>query len=267
MKVYNKDCFELLSSIKSNSISLIHTDVPYYITENGITKSGESGYNWASKDKKWDEQWSSLQDYRKWLKRVVKELIRVCKPERHIVIWCNIRDISTITDVAIKLGCTINPIWVWQKSNPVPQAAGVTPKKDIEVAVWLVKGARKQKWYNKKCGAITQTIRCSIPREEGSSIRHPSQKPLFLSLIINLFLTKSNSKVLDPFAGTGSIGITANYIGCDVTVNDIGIKYYKAIKKRNKNILDVANNVYDYLTRLGGNKKYLRKRLKMTGLF
>ena len=230
MELYHKDVLQLLSTIKSDSISLIHTDIPYYITEKGSNKSIVSKYNWNEKDIEWDEQWSSLKDYRKWLKLVVKELIRVVKKDRHIVIWCNVRDISYIMDIATKNDCTLNPLWVWQKTNPVPQSAGVTPKKDVEVAVWLVKGVRRQKWYNKQCGAITQTIQCAIPREEGSEIRHPSQKPLFLTTIINLFLTKPNSTVLDPFAGTGAIGISANYIGCKVILNDFDLKYYKAIK-------------------------------------
>ena len=260
MKIYNKDALDLLKSIKSDSIHFIHTDIPYYITENGITKSSESGYNWASKDKKWDEQWSSLKSYRRWLRTVVRQLIRVLKPQRHCVIWCNIRDISYITDVAIKYGCTVNPMWVWQKTNPVPQAAGVTPKKDVEVAVWFVKGDRKQKYYNKHYGAISQVIRCSIPRNEGSDIRHPSQKPLFLVTIINLFLSKKGSIVLDPFGGTGSIAISANFLQRNVIVNDIDKKYYQCIKNREKDF--DCTKVFDYLTSLGGNDCKLRKILK-----
>lgn len=262
--VHNEDALSYMSKMKDNSIHFIHTDVPYYITEQTKVISSESGYNWCEKNKKWDEQWSNLKEYRKWLKKVVQEMIRILRPERHLVIWCNIRDISYITDIALKMKCTINPIWVWQKTNPVPQAAGVTPKKDIEVAVWIVKGNRKQKYYNKHYGAISQVLRCSIPRLEGSSIRHPSQKPLFICTIINLFLTKNKSKVFDPFSGSGSILVSAKSVGCNVLGCELDKKYYKSIVKRLKNKMDesIKYKVIEYLSSVGGNKIKLQKRFK-----
>lgn len=50
--VHNEDALSYMSKMKDNSIHFIHTDVPYYITEQTKVISSESGYNWCEKSKK-----------------------------------------------------------------------------------------------------------------------------------------------------------------------------------------------------------------------
>ncbi len=82
-KFVNKDCLAFLKTVKDNSVDLVLTDPPYNISFDG--------------GKGWDSQWKSERDYLKWCDTWTKELVRVLKPNRMMIVWGTLK-----TDTFIK---------------------------------------------------------------------------------------------------------------------------------------------------------------------
>jgi len=69
-KVYCMDCFEMLKKIPNNSVDLVLIDPPYF----QVMKT-----DWKGGKHSWDNQWKSLEDYIKWIRKIGKEIKRCLK--------------------------------------------------------------------------------------------------------------------------------------------------------------------------------------------
>ena len=216
-----------------------------------ITRSANVKYKGSNidfkKDTKWDRVWKDKEEYYKWLRLIIKEFSRVLQQDRHLLMFCDKRDVSYIISMCEDCHMKVRQPLVYMKTNPAPQAAKVSPSKSIEIIVWATNGRATQQYYNWQLGKVTDVIKCSIPRNEGAIERHPTQKPLYVGYWLVSRFSKPDDVILDPFAGSGTFLRTAKDLGRQYIGSEVNVAYYNAAQQRIKHDNKIYQKIRDTL--------------------
>jgi site-specific DNA-methyltransferase (adenine-specific) len=211
------NCFKLLGLLPGKSIDVIFADPPYFLSNGGV--SCHSGKQVSVNKGSWDKGMTpeeKLAYNREWISLCRK----VLKDDGTIWISGTFHNIYSI-GVALELeGFSIINNITWQKPNPAPNLACRCFTNSTETVLW----ARKQLTPKKKGKhyfnyplmkeindgkQMKDVWLLSLPtKEEKQFGKHPTQKPLSLLNRIILASTKEGDIVLDPFAGSGTTGIS-----------------------------------------------------------
>jgi len=207
---YQGDCITEMELMKSDSVNLTLTDIPY-----DVVSRSSNGLRNLDKDKA-DILTFDLDNF-------LKDVYRITK--NSIIIFCAKEQFSQIYSFFANKKGIVRPI-VWQKSNPSPMNGQYIYLSGVEFAVWF-----------KKAGAKTFNAHCKntvFKYSNGSSKLHPTEKNH--DLLKELILDNSNEGdiVFDPCCGSGSHLLVAKennrkYIGIELDEN-----YYKIAKNRLK---------------------------------
>lgn len=216
-EIHNSDCLDYFKTIPSESIDLCITDCPYKIVSGGCTKTafniketggilnkrGQVSDN-IKKGKIFDHNEIK---FSQWL----PELYRIMKPQSHIYIMINARNLKNLQTEAEKAGFKFQNLLVWDKGNHVVNAYYLN---SYELILMLRKGPAK---YINNMG--TSNI-LRIPNIKGTKT-HPTEKPVELLKILIENSSSEEDTVIDPFMGTGSTGIACmetnrNFIGVEI---------------------------------------------------
>jgi len=214
-----------------NSVDLVLTDPPYMISSSVKIRRQRNPMKftkqWKFKGKDinyefgdWDI-FETMTDYLEFVGQWFKECIRVLKRGGHIVSFFDRHKLAYLVHWADELNVkSRQPLW-WIKSNPVPQARKVSFMSAVEAMYWGTKETTERKFatFNFELGQHPDYIICPIcsGKERNQFGFHPTQKPLkVIGWILN-YLSNKNDLVLDPFAGSGTVGVAAkntdrNYI-------------------------------------------------------
>lgn len=130
---------------------------------------------------------------------------------RWIVITCDVRHVGRLFDTPPS-GLRLVRLGVWVKPNGAPQFTGDRPSSGWEAVAWLHREGVPLKWNG---GG-----RSSVFTEPKVSGEHPTTKPLPL-LRQFVSLTSDGGPVLDPWCGSGGVGVAAverglSFSGCDI---------------------------------------------------
>ena len=256
--VFNGDCIEILSRIKSNSIDLIFADPPYNIGK-------DFGNN--------KDQWESVDAYIDWCKKWIDECMRVLKDNGTMYFMTATQHMPYLDVYASRKYHVLSRIvWTYDSS-------GVQSKKMFgslyEPILMICKNEKSPYTFNTedilveaKTGAVRKLIdyRKDPPQPyntkkvpgnvwEFSRVRfkmdeyenHPTQKPeALLERIIKASSNKGDI-VLDPFAGSfttcavalklgrKTLGIDLNSDYFEIGIRRTGIAYEYKGKKLSKN--------------------------------
>ena len=206
--IFNGDCIEKLKDIKSNSIDLILTDMPYIISKkSGFNKGGA----WNNTKDKRCRKTPPKTDFGSWdkepldLESLISEFKRILKNSGTLIMFYDIYKMQELKECAEHFKFKQPRLCIWQKTNPVPINSKINYLSNSrEYFISFVKGSKPT--FNSQydngcylypiCGGKERTI-------------HPTQKPL--SLMDELILKHSNEGdvVLDCFMGSGSTGVSA----------------------------------------------------------
>lgn len=259
----NYDSTEIMKSIEDNSIDFILTDPPYYISKNISLIRRNNKLKYKGKDinldiDKWDNTWLTREDYKKYLFDLLKEFYRVLKSGRHCIIFCDKLILSYLMESGEKIGFKYRCPLFWQKTNPVPRARKVDFMNSIESAVWLTKDIVKSNFFNWQLGSrYSDLIKHPIPTKEECSIRHPTQKPLFVGLYLTSFLSKPDDICLDPFGGVFTFSLSAYLLNRKFIGIEKDYKYYNAGIGRFNKIDTIKNKYYNKFI------KYMKERMNI----
>jgi site-specific DNA-methyltransferase (adenine-specific) len=113
---------------------------------------------------------------------------------------------------------------VWFKPNAQPNITARTLTESTEQIVWAVNESPKKAkgwtfnyWDAKEMNGGRQMRNLwefpVTPRSERANGAHPSQKPLALIERAVLLTSKPGELLLDPFGGTGTLGVAAGRLG------------------------------------------------------
>lgn len=235
------DCLELMKELPDNSIDLIVTSPPYnkgYWSSNRNTNN-YSFYKTKSRKITYGEFDDNLspEDYEKQQIELLKECIRVLKPEGSI--FYNHIDI-------LHKHQTIHPTWVykfplkqiiiWNRKN--------TPKLDksyffpiTEYIFWIQKDKNSRVKFDRKNTLYNKNIWDINPEKNND---FPAPFPIDLVSNCILSTTNENDIVLDPFMGSGTTACACvqsgrHYIGFELCQEyvDMANDRIKKVKKEN----------------------------------
>jgi site-specific DNA-methyltransferase (adenine-specific) len=97
-------------------------------------------------------------------------------------------------------------------------------------AQWI--GARGESLYRSEDGGPRLMRSVQYARSEHGRAEHPTQKPLGIVEPLLRYACPVSGSVLDPFAGSGTVGIAAKRHGCDATLIEARAEFISIIDAR-----------------------------------
>ena len=213
----NGDCFELLPQFKFK-FDFIFADPPYFLSNDGI--SVQAGKIVSVNKGDWDRG-STPEQMNDFNKRWISLCREKLKDDGTIWISGTYHNIFSVANSLTELGFKILNVVTWAKTNPPPNISCRYFTYSTEFIIWARKSAKKPHYFNYKLmkqlnddKQMTDVWRLpAIAPWEKSCGKHPTQKPIALLVRIILASTDKNGWILDPFAGSSTTGIAANFIG------------------------------------------------------
>lgn len=223
--LYLADCLEVIERLPAESVDVVWTDPPYFLSGGGSTCRGGQR---VSVDKgKWDAP-STVAGMHAWNKAWLMACRRVLKPTG--TLWaCGTRhNIHSLGFATQELGFRgLNDV-TWQKPNPPPNLGCRTLTDDFETLLWVSRDRKARHIFNYAAcraenGGKQMKTTWKIAPPSGDEVkygRYPTQKPLALVRRALRVSLPPGGVVLDPFMGSGTAGVVsrelgAMYIGID----------------------------------------------------
>ena len=237
-ELHNGDCLEYMKKIPTSSIDLIITDPPYNLgkfmeeRDTNLVKMRDNFFGAAG----WDDL-----DYKEWKKSMNKffhQASRVLKDGGSIIVFMAIIKVETIIQLAQKHGLYYKTTSIWHKSNPMPRNMNLHFVNSTESWIYFTYKT-KTGTFNNNGKVLHDFIETSVTSNgEKKYGKHPTQKPEALMEHFVKVLSNENDTILDPFMGSGSVGVSAvknnrNFVGIELDENyfNIATSRIKEVKK------------------------------------
>ena len=209
VNLINADAFKELKKIKSNSVDLILTDVPYNISKYAKTDVFIGNRRLNTKIAKWDGNYfdPSL---------LVDDFKRILKPTGNIFVFTSYNQIGLWHKYFDNEFDTFQ-FMVWHKTNPAPCVYKKTFLNSCELIICLWNKGHKWNF---------------ISQERLVNPKHPTQKPVSVLEHIIKIASNENDVVLDPFMGVGSTGVACKNLNRNFIGIEINKEYFEAASNR-----------------------------------
>tara|TARA_R110000764_G_scaffold118410_4_gene205922 strand:- start:229 stop:876 length:648 start_codon:yes stop_codon:yes gene_type:complete len=209
MEIINGDCLDLLESIPDKSIDILYTDPPYIPPEHSKT---------LTKYKKTLSEMGILEGF---VKTFLKQIDRVLKDDGIVLLYCNSDSYALfyihLFPYVKKMRC-----FIWDK---ISCSLGYTFRHQHE----MILCGERMNLKPIKCGT-GDIFKYKVVKAKDKN--HPAEKPVDLHKHILQNIVDKDKVVLDPFAGTGSIGAACKELGCKYIGMELEPEYYKIAKER-----------------------------------
>lgn len=197
------DCMDLIKELPANSVDILYSDAPYIPPEHKKTLTN------------YPRTLSEFAILESFYKTFVKEIDRVLKPSGRIYLYCNSDSYAMfyihLFKYVKKLRC-----FVWDK---IMCSLGYTFRHQHELILY----GEREEAKPIKCG--TGDI-FKYRAVKANTKSHPAEKPIDLHRHILQPYT-NGEVVLDPFMGTGSIGVACKELGLNYIGYEIEPCYYE----------------------------------------
>jgi site-specific DNA-methyltransferase (adenine-specific) len=234
------DCIELMKEIPSESVDLIITDPPYFLSNDGITC--QSGKMVSVNKGDWDKV-NSLNEVDEFNELWLKECQRVLTKNGTIWVFGTNHNIFSVGYTIQKLKFKILNTITWIKPTPPPNLSCRMFTHSTETIIWSKKNSKSKHFFDytlmKEINGGKQmkdvwTFGRTTKHEKRHG-KHTTQKPEDIIERIVLCSSKKGDIVLDLFSGSGTTGVVSirnnrKYIGIEIS------EEYLTISK--KRILD-----------------------------
>lgn len=212
-QVYNADCLGWLSTAEPRQFDCILIDPPYGM---GADTFGDAAGKLAGIDHRYED---SKESFFNLLETVVPLLKKVGKDEHHLYIWCDIDNFIWLREL-----CRSQGYWTFRTPLinikreggrvPWPEHG---PRRCYEICLYAVLG-------KKSITAIYPDVFESTL--ETANIGHGAQKPVEAYVNLLKRSTKPGDKVLDCFAGSGTIIEAARQLNLRAVAVEKEPQYY-----------------------------------------
>lgn len=247
-RLYQGDSFELMASIKDDSIDCVWTDPPYFLSNDGITCVGGRMVKVNKGD--WDRS-NGLEDDHEFNLAWLAECYRILKPAGTIWVTGTVHIYLSVGMAMLQLGYRILNDIVWQKPNPPPNLGRRCFTHSTETVLWATKakkGSRHRHVFNydlmreENCGRQMKTVWTIAPpgKNEKQHGKHPTQKPVSLIERCIRASTNPGNLVFDPFAGSGTTGVAALSLGRDFLGAELSDEFCSLSRSRLEMVDDSA---------------------------
>ena len=208
----NGDCLDLLDDLDENSVDILYTDPPY------IPASQHSST--LTKYKKTLSEMGILENF---YKRFIEKVDRVLKDDGIVLIFCNCDSYPLfyihLYPYIKKIRC-----FVWDK---ISCSLGYTFRHQHE----MILCGERPKMKPIKCGT-GDIFKYKVVKAKEKD--HPAQKPLDLHkhILQNIVGEDKSKVILDPFMGTGSIGVACKELGCKYIGMELEIDFFQKAQEK-----------------------------------
>ncbi len=242
------DCLEEMKTIPDETVDLVVTDCPYHIVGGGCTNdavkigryiepTGILSRRVSKRQMDTDAVGYTKQgklfehndiEFSEWL----PEVYRVLKDGTHCYIMINPRNLKDLWQSAEDVGFEFQNLLVWDKGN-------ATPNKYYLQCYELILMLRKGPARNINNMGEKNILR--IPNIIGDK-HHPTEKPVRLMQVMVENSTNENDLVLDPFMGSGGVGIACKYGNRRFIGIEIDEKYFAIARQRIESDFDLRSS-------------------------
>jgi site-specific DNA-methyltransferase (adenine-specific) len=209
LKIFQRDCLEILAAVPENCVDLIFADPPYFLSNDGITC--HAGKMVSVNKGEWDRSRgpdATHEFNRAWLAACQ----RVLKPNGTIWVSGTSHVIHSVGFAMQQLRMKLLNDISWVKPNPPPNLSCRYFTHATETVIWAAKNRKSRHTFNYKlmremAGGKQMKSVWQIPAPERAEKRfgkHPTQKPVTLLERILLAASNEGDLVLDPFMGSGT---------------------------------------------------------------
>ena len=221
--IYTGDCLEIMRSWPDACIDHCIADPPFGIAS-GRGRKSKKGLGWAfSSHVTMQEPWDNFSEdeYFQFSVDWLKEVCRVVKPNGNILAFGTFHNIYLLGYLLGNLldRRILNSI-IWFKPNAQPNITARMLTESTEQIIWAVNETPKKAtkwtfnyWDAKEMNGGKQMRNVwefpVTPKRERVNGAHPSQKPLALLERAVLLMSEPDDLLLDPFGGTGTMGVAA----------------------------------------------------------
>ena len=223
------DCLEVMRQWPDACFDHCIADPPFGISSGGGRK-GKKGLGWAfSSHVTMAEEWDRFghDDFFQFNTAWLGEVCRVVKPNGNIFVFGTYHNIYQIGFILQKvLERRVNNSIIWFKPNAQPNITARTLTESTEQIIWAVNETpqRAANWVfnyriakelsDDKQMRTLWVLRDSdnvmaVPVVSKKDRRHPSQKPQQLVDRLVRLATRPGEVILDPFAGSGVVALSA----------------------------------------------------------
>ena len=209
VELYQGNTLELLKDIEDESVDVIMTDPPFFLSNGGISCHNGSMVSVDKGD--WDKL-DGVMTMVEFYDIFLTEAKRILKPNGTIWVFGTMHNIYVLGNLLINLDYKILNNITWQKTNPAPNLSCRMFTHSTETILWAKKSKDSKHYYNyelmKEQNGGKQmkdvwTSSTTKPSEKRDG-KHPTQKPLKLMERMILSSTKKGDVVLDCFSGSGT---------------------------------------------------------------
>lgn len=203
-RLSQNDAVAWLRTLDRESIDLIITDPPY----ESLEKHRSIGTTTRLKHSKASSNnWFQIFPNERFEELFV-ELYRVLKKNRHFYLFCDAETMFVVKPIAEKAGFKFWKPIVWDKQKI---GMGYHYRSRYEFILFFEKGKRK----------LNDLAIADIIESPRIFRGYPTEKPVALSEVLVRQSTVPGEWVLDPFMGSGSVGLAALQQACHFAGNDI----------------------------------------------
>lgn len=222
-QVNQQDCLELMSEMPNDCVDCVITSPPY--NAHMIFTNGEMKPRKDNVLKKYQEFTDDLspQEYFEWSKKVLNELLRVCKGQ----IFYNIQLLSGNKLALLKLfgefADKIKEVIIWDKINAEPAIQDGVLNSGYEFVIVFDKNDPvRRSFTNAKFPRGTEKNIFRLGKNTENESSNAACFPVSLPKKFILNFTKENDLVFDPFMGSGTTARAAmdmkrNFLGAEIS--------------------------------------------------
>ena len=213
--LHKKDAVEFLMDMGDESVDLIVTDPAY----ESLEKHRKIGTTTRLKnsDASSNDWFEIFPNYR--FEEFFGECYRVLKKDTHMYMMCDQETMFVVKPIAESVGFRFWKPLIWDKMRI---GMGYHYRARYEVILFFEKGKRKLNDLS-----IPDVL--AVPRVNNG---YPTEKPVELSKILIGQSTQEDDLVIDPFMGSGSVGVAAMELNRKFSGSDISDKSMETVISR-----------------------------------
>jgi site-specific DNA-methyltransferase (adenine-specific) len=223
VRLIHGDCLEVMREIPENSIDVVLTDPPF---SSGTRKEGQKGVRKAMVRSMEDDDWFATDCLTThgflWLMRQnALRWKRLLKRGGHALVFIDWRMSPHLSAAIESADFRQQPTLIWDKTY---FGMGAFFRNQYELVLHFTNG-RGRDPQRRDVGNV---LSCA-PIRDGS---HPNEKPVPLLREILSVVTPPGGRVLDPFMGSGSVGVAAVRLEMSFTGIDIDPEFVEVARDR-----------------------------------
>lgn len=231
-RVLQCSCLDWMADpANAGQFDVILTDPPYGINAQDF---GDGAGRLASIEHHYDDSYESWQ---KLLKAWADLSFRVAKSQAHAYVFCDIDRFHELRDFMRAAGWYVfrTPFTIVKDGSgrvPLPDRG---PRRQSEWLLYAIKGNKP----------VTHIYPDVITARADENMTHGAQKPVAVYTNLLQRSVQPGDKVLDCFAGTGTILPAAHGFQCSATALEQNPEYYAMCLKRLSSLQQAETNVFE----------------------